>query len=809
MYCKKCGTQISDTAAFCKGCGVKIERSAPKEKQPERPVCPGCGCEVREGARFCKRCGTALSSVQTMGGSAPSKVTRVQPAEQTQPVCTLPDYSAATESPQRGGATSDILSMLKQKPIIGVLIGAVCVVLLVTLVPWSDIFGGGDEFGDVVSPYSQGYSAEVTPVKNEYGESVSEQDGQLSMNGTVVRVGGGMEQPAVMRQVENTRFEQDNGLCSPLYEVELDGASTEPMLVSFPFPEGITAGESSQIMIGIGRDYAGDDGKCYRQYRYCDADFDGDRVAVSIPVSEYSSDEASYLGFSMGMNAVDSKGTIKYYIGMFENDGIFYENGHFELYFPSRMTLKKTFDMETSKAVLDDLETMYEFYKERGYDVESCGTQELYIKYGLGQDGTYDGLSGDISLSSALFEKGYSRDTVLTTLYHEYFHAIQDNYVNFFTDNLWFSEATAMYYEALYKDITHTTHSDAELPRQLQSLLPVGERNRRKTTNDGYARLPLIITICREQGSDEWIRDAYKNGEIGDEYINKYVDKPSFAEGFYFKLMATDLSSTRPLDAFKYAGIGIFGRNGSKLILTVPKIKKNEDGSIEPVVLGSGTTTLNGRGAWMISLRCDKKELKKLPDGEDAVVTGEGCSVQVIRVKSGDDNWFEKLDNDTIDKVTIKSLKESCLETQGTYYLILAVSSENDKDVESEVSVTVTLGNKELPMAELVGTYEMTHVEGEDSATEVVEFFIEGDKLATDMAEGIEEDFVCFESYDPKTGKAVLRHIGSDEDGEYLLCMDITFVRTGETIGFTGTAGSEQGGERLEDYKIYGEKSYS
>lgn len=60
MFCKNCGTKIKDTARFCPGCGMKVERKT------DRFVCPTCGEPVKAGEKFCRNCGTNLGSTVVM-----------------------------------------------------------------------------------------------------------------------------------------------------------------------------------------------------------------------------------------------------------------------------------------------------------------------------------------------------------------------------------------------------------------------------------------------------------------------------------------------------------------------------------------------------------------------------------------------------------------------------------------------------------------------------------------------------------------------------------------------------------------------
>ena len=54
-FCKFCGAQLNEGAAFCPACGKAVPTAAPAPR-----FCKTCGAELSSGAAFCKRCGTAV-----------------------------------------------------------------------------------------------------------------------------------------------------------------------------------------------------------------------------------------------------------------------------------------------------------------------------------------------------------------------------------------------------------------------------------------------------------------------------------------------------------------------------------------------------------------------------------------------------------------------------------------------------------------------------------------------------------------------------------------------------------------------------
>lgn len=72
MFCHNCGNRLPEGAAFCSGCGVKMQASAPN-------VCTACGMELPDGAEFCIGCGKAVSR------AASEAVTPIQAAHSAPP----------------------------------------------------------------------------------------------------------------------------------------------------------------------------------------------------------------------------------------------------------------------------------------------------------------------------------------------------------------------------------------------------------------------------------------------------------------------------------------------------------------------------------------------------------------------------------------------------------------------------------------------------------------------------------------------------------------------------------------------------
>lgn len=63
MYCKNCGSQVSESKKFCTKCGTPIQPIQPTT--PANNICINCGNEIRLGKQFCSHCGTSVNIAQS------------------------------------------------------------------------------------------------------------------------------------------------------------------------------------------------------------------------------------------------------------------------------------------------------------------------------------------------------------------------------------------------------------------------------------------------------------------------------------------------------------------------------------------------------------------------------------------------------------------------------------------------------------------------------------------------------------------------------------------------------------------------
>lgn len=70
MFCKNCGAQLNENAAFCVSCGVAAGQG--------NAYCSNCGNAVAPNAAVCLKCGAALGMQGVQGNSAAGIVTGAQ-----------------------------------------------------------------------------------------------------------------------------------------------------------------------------------------------------------------------------------------------------------------------------------------------------------------------------------------------------------------------------------------------------------------------------------------------------------------------------------------------------------------------------------------------------------------------------------------------------------------------------------------------------------------------------------------------------------------------------------------------------------
>ena len=73
-FCRYCGTELRENAAFCEGCGKAVPKIEPPKSGTQQPkFCRSCGKALAPGAKFCRSCGGKVGiAVQQAQQAAPA-----------------------------------------------------------------------------------------------------------------------------------------------------------------------------------------------------------------------------------------------------------------------------------------------------------------------------------------------------------------------------------------------------------------------------------------------------------------------------------------------------------------------------------------------------------------------------------------------------------------------------------------------------------------------------------------------------------------------------------------------------------------
>lgn len=114
IKCPACGKEISEQAAFCVHCGIKLER-APKENSPTI-FCPECGTQIPAESTVCPRCGFPIESrVANASKNAPKDVSNDAAQE------VLSSDSATVQSTPKGRRKAPVIAVVIAVAIVAVL----------------------------------------------------------------------------------------------------------------------------------------------------------------------------------------------------------------------------------------------------------------------------------------------------------------------------------------------------------------------------------------------------------------------------------------------------------------------------------------------------------------------------------------------------------------------------------------------------------------------------------------------------------------------------------------------------------------
>ena len=405
---------------------------------------------------------------------------------------------------------------------------------------------------------------------------------------------------------------------------------------------------------------------------------DGRAVAVIDPAALGRSQRKSKAAAKPAVKTPDV-GQFTEYVGVFFKNGIIqygegYQNtkGHFRLWYNYNVQRYKNVYMAGGDAqnLLSDLEEAYNYYKTHGYadHVDTYVPIDVYITR-CKDEGGWQTLTGNMELKEASIfgvdlNQGYegdNRKNTRTTIYHEFFHAVQQSIIGTAAsasdskNSNWFDEATATHFERVI-----VPDAVSENGRKNFWLLWQGTIPQKSGTADGYARGLLIDYMSKKLGGNDWIRDCYNRWSADYSKLKSYMKQiaatdADFAANFYMEVVKN--SGPQSVSGY-YVTSQIPNKSmGEDTYLSAinlalddkakEKLSNGEEDAF-PIVFTSPSFVLEGYGGHVISLVSHKRvgatvenltenfpekcQLKLEADG--------GCRIQVIKFKGNADVKF-------------------------------------------------------------------------------------------------------------------------------------------------------------------------
>ena len=614
IFCIHCGAQLNESSKFCEGCG-KAAKTQTTSKQDN--TCQSCGYPLNPGVKFCKGCGAKTGEQATITTPPPVQPSPPQPLQPPppRPVYTPPQPTHAqssTKPSNKGGKTPFVA-------IVSVVLAIALIVTGIFTIP--NMFGGGDD----------------TMAR---GKSASVKNGVIELEGATLDFGANtVNNGAKLTVLKPTARQKPDGLLSGLFELAIETKCTEPVVLSLPVDESLIP-DGCIVMLSVGNTLETDNGYGDTIYSHYPADVrNGMATATFIPADSLQDLDVRGAG-GPGIFVTSSEklqvGVYWYYTGSVELE----TGGHFIVYFKGHQVLSLT---ETNrKDMLSDLEAVYSYYTSKGYTYSKRSTGwpfSIYVEEISAKAYYVFREDGHIQLNRDLFSKGYSnRNEVMSLMTHEFFHFVQYNYYQSrFSDNLWFDEATATYFEVLKGGSPSLINEYFEL--NFSGVFPKDDR--KATKHDGYARGPLIGYLVGRYGED-FILKAYQAAAATNYPFFSMIIPTVTQDTFHWVADYYEALVTGQIDTYSIfpAAMRLNIENnpdykntiGYTLQLVIPNEKDIADAKAkgEMPLMGKTSVRLGDYNAQFVVLNID---LKATDSVSDPIISVEGRDAELVDIR--------------------------------------------------------------------------------------------------------------------------------------------------------------------------------
>lgn len=673
-FCRHCGTELEDQARFCDECGKSVEVIEPMETVVEVPV----QTPIQEPVQT-----PTQTSIQT-------------------PIPTYEKTSKKTTKKPKKSRKKMRFALITT--VIVVFIAAV--VAGVFLLPDYVDFGKVEELTDkYVNNDNAKNDEEVEKDDKDIEEVIDPNEISEEMATTTLEDGDTFtdDEHMTVRFLEgslatktevtlNKVFEKEDveGALTDLFDLQVDDIPKGTIEVSMKLPDNY---EKAYAVIGVERQtYVVSGGFEGKGFEYIVTENISDGFAVfNIDPDNFVEEkvDTSHIKGNV-VYAADKK---KYHarMGLFDCE-YYYDDGHFRVVYESWVSM---ISVESSKALLADLEATYEYYKGLGYhyDRRDSWPLDVYIKkmddeggfevtwYYYFKDMDPDG--GCINLNISHFKKGYTSGQLLPLIYHEFFHFVQHNY-GYHDDTTWFDEASAVYFENVAAGGGTSPITSQYAEKAFESMLPVND-----SASDGYAREPFVKFLVNTYGQDI-VKAIYVSLEAGNN-LNKAItdstasSRMALVNPYYLAYAKGEVGQYPSYTHYQNISDGKTAEDralGEKLILDYPDTAELAlEAMTAPVEVGKITLSLNGEAPKFIPLEIPESVINMINDNTSmALEASNGVKVNFIKIDKRDVTSMTGLGG-------VNGINGFADELLDEYLYMVVLVNEKQEAVESELIV--------------------------------------------------------------------------------------------------------------------------